>query len=104
MSDEDTGTTCDCCGKPAAACNKPVDFARDFRYWIIRPEDPGRAPSGNELVHGATNDTLAARLLLNALNGAGMSASGWDNVGRAWFVTPELMERMAKASHRATQH
>ncbi len=104
MNDEKTGGACGCCGEPAAACDKPVHFGNDFRYWIIQPDDPGPPPSGNEQVHGATNDTLAAHLLLNALNGAGMRASGWDNVARTWFITPELMERMAKASHRATQH
>ena len=104
MTGEKTGGTCGCCGKPAAACEKPVQFGKDFRYWIIQPDDPGLPPTGDELVHAATNDTLAARLLLNALNGAGTRASGWDNVGRTWFVTPELMERMANADRRATQH
>ena len=104
MTEETTVRTCSCCGRPAAACDKPVRFENDFRYWIIRPDDPGEPPGGDELVHAATNDTLAARLLLNALNEAGTQASGWDNVARTWFVTPELMEQIINPDRNAPQH
>ena len=31
MTDEKTGGTCGCCGQPAAACEKPVQFGKAFR-------------------------------------------------------------------------
>ena len=62
MTDEKTGGTCGCCGQPAAACEKPVQFGKDFRYWIIQPDDPGLPPTGDELVHAAIELDLDPRL------------------------------------------
>ena len=104
MDQNNENKTCSCCGEAAAACEEPIEFGQKFRYWIIRPENRGRPPTGSELVHAATNDTAAARLLLNALYAAGIPASGWDNSARTWFISPEMMAESTRVSHSATRH
>ena len=84
-------------GKRARRWNnrsRAVKFPTDFRYWIIKPIDPGAAATGEERIHGATNDQVVARTLLNVLVATGKDASGWDNQRRVWFVTPEIMRAM----------
>ena len=87
---------CACCGGPASEPGPPIEFPGNFRLYVIHADDPGKAPTGKEHVHAATNDTQIARDLLNGLTARGIEASGWDNVQRTWFVTPEIMEAIRR--------